>query len=84
MRFHPLLLLALVSTAAAGQPRPPQERVVSGDGIVTVNVNGAPGRLRIDPAAPALPILTTPYAARARRDMICGDRQSRGKSGLSK
>ena len=66
MRFHPLLLLALVSTAAAGQPRPPQERVVSGDGIVTVNVNGAPGRLRIDPAAPALPILTTPYAGRAR------------------
>jgi hypothetical protein len=66
MRILPLLLLAFVSTTAAGQPRPPQERVVSGDAIVTVNVNGAPGRLRIDPAAPALPILTTSYASRAR------------------
>jgi hypothetical protein len=62
MRCRPLLLLVLVSTAAAAQPRPPQERVVSGDGIVTVTVNGAPGRIRIDPAAPALPILTLPFA----------------------
>src|SRR5205085_2661928 len=39
------------------------ERVVSGDGIVTVTLNGTPGRIRIDPAAPALPIFTAPFAA---------------------
>lgn len=62
MRFHvtPLLCLAFIPAIAAAQ-----ERTVGGDGIVTVNVNGAPGRLRIDPAAPALPILTEPYAQRA-------------------
>lgn len=63
MRFHvtPLLCLAFIPAIADAQ-----ERVVSGDGVVTVTVNGAPGRLRIDPAAPALPILTLDYAARAR------------------
>jgi hypothetical protein len=59
MRISIALALACVSTAAAAQS---QERVVSGDGIVTVTVNGATGRLRIDPAAPALPILTSPFA----------------------
>ena len=59
MRIHvaPLLCLVFIPAFAAAQ-----ERVVQGDGIVTVNVNGAPGRIRIDPAAPALPILTLPYA----------------------
>jgi hypothetical protein len=67
MRFRPLLLLALVSTTAEAQPRPAQERVVSGDGVVTVTLNGASGRIRIDPAAPALPIFTAPFAGgRAR------------------
>jgi hypothetical protein len=61
MRFSIALGLACISTAAAAQP---PERVVSGDGIVTVTVNGASGRLRIDPAAPALPILTAAYAQR--------------------
>jgi hypothetical protein len=63
MRLHvtPLLCLAFVSAPAIAR-----ERVVSGDGILTVNVNGAPGRLRVDPAAPALPILTMAYAGRAR------------------
>ncbi len=63
MRFSPLLLLAFVSTTAASQDRQPPERVVSGDGIVSVTLNGAAGRIRIDPAAPAIPIFTTPFAA---------------------
>jgi hypothetical protein len=66
MRFSPLLLLALVSTTAESQNRQPPEHVVSGDGIVTVTVNGASGRLRIDPAAPALPILTESFAGQAQ------------------
>ena len=62
MRNHCILsrCLAFVSASAAAQPG---ERVVSGDGIVTVTLNGLPGRIRIDPAAPALPIFTTPFAA---------------------
>ena len=67
MRFGPLLCLVLVSSAAVSQPHQPRERVVSGDGIVTVTVNGAPGRIRIDPAAPALPMLTAPYAVNRAR-----------------
>jgi hypothetical protein len=67
MRFGPLLCLVLVSTAAGSQPRQLRERVVSGDGIVAVTLNGVAGRIRIDPAAPALPIFTAPFAAgRAR------------------
>jgi hypothetical protein len=61
---HVLALLALL--AAAPAPAQTGERVVSGDGIVPVTVNGVPARIRIDPSAPALPMLTTDYAARAR------------------
>ena len=92
MRFRPLLLLALVSTTTAvAQPRPSQERVVSGDGIVTVTVNGAPGRLRIDPPAPALPIVSTPYAEQARLRagpfafaFLVGPEQVRGLSAVGR
>ncbi|WP_395612426.1 hypothetical protein [Allosphingosinicella sp.] len=63
-QFAPLLCLAFMPAAAGAQAQVP-ERVVSGDGIVAVTVNGAPGRLRIDPAAPALPILTNTFAQRA-------------------
>lgn len=64
MRIHciPLLLLALVPGGAVAQP---PERVVSGDGIVTATINGVTARLRIDPAAPALPILTEALAGQA-------------------
>jgi hypothetical protein len=53
----------LASSPALGQT---SELVVSGDGIVPVTVNGVPARIRIDPAVPTLPMLTTDYAARAR------------------
>ena len=66
MRFSPLLLLAFISTTAASQSRPLPERVVTGDGIVPVTLNGVQGRIRIDPAAPALPMLTAPFAGQAR------------------
>jgi hypothetical protein len=59
-----LALLALLAAAPASAQT--GELVVSGDGIVPVTVNGVPARLRIDPSAPALPILTSDYAARAR------------------
>lgn len=52
---------SLLLTAAA----PPSELVVGGDGVVPAIVNGAPGRIRIDPAVPALPMLATGWANRA-------------------
>lgn len=60
MRIRYCLALALVAAAQ------PPERVVRGDGLVSVSVNGVSGRVRIDPAAPALPVLTTDFAGRAR------------------
>ncbi len=53
-----LLLLASVAT-------PPAERIVTGDGIVAMTINGASGRVRIDPAALAMPLVTTGFAERA-------------------
>jgi len=44
---------------------PLSERVVAADGLVAAIINGAPGRLRIDPAATAMPIITRDWAARA-------------------
>jgi hypothetical protein len=64
MKVRNCLILAFAMTATGAAAQPP-ERVVSGDGIVAVSINGAPGRLLIDPAAPALPILTLDYAGRA-------------------
>lgn len=61
-RLGALILAAFALTAAAD---PPAELVVSGDGIVPAIVNGVPGRLRIDPAVPTLPILSTDWATRA-------------------
>jgi hypothetical protein len=82
------LPFAFISAHAAAQPA---ERVVSGDGIVAVTVNGAPGRLRIDPAAPALPILTTPYAGQARLRagpfafaFLVGPQQVEGRSAVGR
>ena len=73
MRLHVTLLLCL---AFISDPPTAQERIIRGDGIVAVNVNGAPGRLRVDPAAPALPILTLDYAVRAR--LRAGDHRPGG------
>ena len=61
-RFGLILTFALIPIAAAAQPR---ERVVGGEAILAVDVNGNPGRIRVDPAAPGLPILTEAYAGRA-------------------
>jgi hypothetical protein len=53
-----------VSVDARAQSEP--ELVVAADGIVPATVNGVPGRLRIDPAAPALPLLSTRWANEAQ------------------
>lgn len=49
----------------AGAAAPPAERVVTGDGVTAATVKGAPGRLRIDPAATAMPMIDAAWAERA-------------------
>lgn len=58
----PALASIAVLTAA---PSPVKERVVTGDGIIAGTVNGTSGRIRIDPNAPSLPLLSQDFAERA-------------------
>jgi len=58
------LLIAASLMLPAAAPAP--ELVVGGDGIVPATINGVSGRIRIDPAVPALPMLATGWADRAR------------------
>lgn len=62
------MISAALWAAAAAAPanRAAAEYVVAGTGIVPIQVAGVSGRVRIDPAAPALPLLNTAYANRAR------------------
>lgn len=57
-------VVAAALLIGAGPPAA-RERVVTGDGVVAATVNGAPARLRIDPGALAIPIVTADVAARA-------------------
>lgn len=59
-----LVALSAVLMGAASPPEP--ELVVAPDGIVPATVNGVPGRLRIDPAVPALPLLSPRWANEAQ------------------
>lgn len=56
------MVAALLATAASA----PAERVVSGDFIVPISINGIAGRFRVDPGAPGLPLVTTAFARRAK------------------
>ncbi len=57
------VVVAAALTLGAGPPA--QERVVTGDFVVTARVNGQPARLRIDPGALAMPMLGADLARRA-------------------
>jgi len=56
------IVAAMLLVSAA---EPPAERVVSGDGIITARVAGLSVRMRIDPAAPAMPLIDRAIARRA-------------------
>lgn len=58
--------MAMVAAAMVlgGAAKPPQERVVAGDGIVDATLNGEPIRLRVDPAAPGMPLMADAIAVR--------------------
>lgn len=68
-----LIPIVCAGTTALAQ-RGGAELVVSGDGIVPAAVNGVPGRIRVDPAAPAVPLLSTRWAGEAglRPSMLAG------------
>ncbi len=63
--------LTIVAAAflLAGAAAPSRERVVSGDGVLAARIAGVPARLRIDPAAPAMPLIDRSLAERARLKM---------------
>lgn len=65
-RWRSAWLLSSALALGAAPPRPAAELVVSGDGIVAAMVADVPGRIRIDPAAPSLPILSASWAGRAQ------------------
>ncbi|WP_166753166.1 hypothetical protein [Sphingomonas insulae] len=59
------MTMTMTATAAlllVGAAPAPQERVVTGDGIIEVRLNGEPIRLRIDPAAPGMPLVSDAIA----------------------
>ncbi|WP_419808934.1 hypothetical protein [Sphingomonas sp.] len=62
--LKPLAALALLAAAAA--PTPVDERLVDGDAIVAMTVQGVSLRVRISPGAPAMPVFTDTAAGRAR------------------
>lgn len=49
-----------------GAASPPHERVVSGGDVAAGQVAGVPARVRIDPAAPAMPLIDLTLAERAK------------------
>lgn len=65
------VFLALTAGLLLGATEP-AERVVEGDGIVDVSVNGTPARLRIDPAAPGMPLIARELAVRSGLKMEGG------------
>jgi hypothetical protein len=59
--------------------------------VVSGTVNGVPARIRIDPASPAVPLLTTALAERARLkagpfdfEYLIGPKRSEGKSAVTR
>ncbi len=62
LRIVAVMALAPALTSA---DRAPSERVVTGEGLVNVRINGQPVTLRIDPAAPAMPLINRSVAENA-------------------
>ncbi len=66
------LTIMAATFVLTGAANPPQERVVGGDGVVAARIAGLPARLRIDPAAPAMPLIDQALAERAKLKMEGG------------
>lgn len=66
LRIVAIMALAPTLTSA---DRAPSERVITGEGLVEVRVNEQPATLRIDPAAPAMPLINRSVAESAHLKM---------------
>ena len=58
-------MVAMAAVLAIGAAPAPQERVIAPDGVVEGRIGETPLRLRIDPGATAMPLVTTAIAERA-------------------
>jgi len=56
---------AIITALLIGAAPAPRDYVVPPDGVVTARLNGVPLRLRIDPGATAMPLVTDAIAAQA-------------------
>src|SRR5688572_6795030 len=86
MRRLALSLLALLTLGAAK----PAEIVVQGNGVFNGSLNGVPARLRIDPAAVSVPIVTAQLARRAGMkngifdfEYVIGPKRVSGETGVA-
>lgn len=84
-------IMLVVAVLSIGATRSSSERVVQGSGIVTAIVNGVPLRMRIDPGAVAMPMITTVIARRARLkpgpfdfEYLVGTKRVNGKSAVTR
>ena len=64
MPFWRVAAAAAAFVLTAASDRPEEELIVTGDGVVPAVVNGAPGRIRIDPAVPSFAMLGPDWAIR--------------------
>jgi hypothetical protein len=60
------MTMAATAMLLVGATQPAQERVVIGDGVIEGRIAGLPARTRIDPAAPAMPLIDLALAERAK------------------
>lgn len=67
MTTAPIRLAGLVIDLLLGGGAAPEPSAygVSGDGVVDASVETVPARIRVDPGAPSMPIVTKAFAARA-------------------
>lgn len=83
------LFLAGVALLTIGAT-PPSELVIYGDAVARGSLNGVPARIRVDPSAPATPLVTTDLARRAKLksgifsfEYVIGPKRVNGKSSVT-
>ena len=65
MRRDVTIMTIIGAALLIGAARPPAERTIAGSGIADARVNGMPGKLRLEPGGPGVPLLNSGWAQRA-------------------
>lgn len=66
------MTMAAMAMLLVGAAQPAQERVIAADGLIEGRIAGQPARTRIDPAAPAMPLIDLALAERAKLKLTGG------------